>query len=204
LAEVRAADVQGDAGDAGRRVEAAAGEFAEAEQKVKWYQARCDAAKTEEDFELFAGKAVEWERKRKELAARLADAQREAASPLAESWGEFRSLAELLDADPSDELRVRARSALRRAVEGVHCLFVSRGRSKLAAVRVQFRGGDRHRDYVFRYSPVRANKWGRKEATLEEPLSFADAGLSDTLDPRRAADVAAVARRLLTAAGAGS
>src|SRR5262245_891964 len=115
LKEVRAEDVQG-GGGAARKVEDMSGEHAAAKQKVEWYQARCDAATTKEDFDLCAGKATEWERKRKELAARLASAQQEAASPLSEAWGEFKTLADLIAEDDSDELRVRVRTALRRAV----------------------------------------------------------------------------------------
>ena len=47
----------------------------------------------------------------------------------------------------TDELRVRMRAALRRTIESITCLFVAVGRSRRAAVRVQFKSGT-HRDYI--------------------------------------------------------
>jgi hypothetical protein len=185
LREVRAADVEGDRREASRMVEAIAGEYAEAEQKAKWYKTRCDAAKTEEDFNLFADNAGEWERKRKALAADLEHAQREAASPLSESWGEFRSLAELLAEDKSDDLRIRARAALRRTVESVHCLFVGK-RVRLAAVRVQFHG-ECYRQYLIAYTPGRSNQSVKRPGqwsveTIKKDGKFAGRDLRNTAD----------------------
>ena len=196
LAEVTAADVQGEAGDPERKVEALAGRHAEAAAKVAFYRAKCD--ESEDAHAVFADTAVEWERKRKELAAEVAEAQRDAASPLAEGWGEFRSLAALLAADPSDELRVRVRAALRRAVEGVHCLIVARGRSKLAAVRVQFRGG-RHRDYAIEYTPGRSNQNVKRPGRYEARDLALPPG-RDLRDPTAAAEL----EKLLAAAELGT
>ncbi|MBP3957789.1 recombinase family protein [Gemmata sp. G18] len=179
LKEVQAADVEGDRGEARRKVEAIAGEHTEAEQNARRYKVRCDGAKTEEEFNLFADKAVEWDRKRVTLATDLEHAQREAASPLSESWGEFRSLAELLAEDKSDDLRIRARAALRRAVESVHCLFVGK-RVRLAAVRIQFHG-DCHREYLISYTPGRSNKSVKRPGQWAAE-SFADAGLAGRAD----------------------
>lgn len=53
--------------------------------------------------ELVAAKLAEVNRERKALVKALAAARREAASPVAESWGEFRPLAE----DNSDDMRAR-------------------------------------------------------------------------------------------------
>jgi DNA invertase Pin-like site-specific DNA recombinase len=185
LKEVRAEDVEGDQPEASRKVEAISGEYAQAEQQVKWNQERRDAAKTEEDFELSASKAVEWERKRRSLAADLEQAQREAASPLSESWGEFRSLAELLAEDTSDDLRIRARAALRRAVESVHCLFVGK-RVRLAAVRVQFHG-ECYRQYLIAYTPGRSNQSVKRPGqwsveTIKKDGKFAGRDLRNPAD----------------------
>jgi hypothetical protein len=139
-------------------VEAIAAEHAAAKEKAKWYKSRCDEASEKDEFDTFAGKVLEWQRKAKTLATELAKAQAEAASPLAESWGEFRSLAELLAKDRSDDLRLRARAALRRAVDSIHCLFIDRGRLRLAAVQVWFRGGDYHRQYLMGYLSGRSNQ----------------------------------------------
>jgi len=198
LREVRASDVEV-VNDAGQKVEAIAGEHADAEQKVRWYKAKCDAAATEEDFNIFAPKVVEWERRRKELAAKLAGAQREAASPAAETWGEFRTLADLLAKDDGDELRTRVRAALRRAVDGVYCLFVTKGAVRLAAVRIEFKGGS-GRDYLINYTPGRSNQ-NIKRPPSWGVASFASSGLP-ALDLRKAADVAKAEKVLASIAEA--
>jgi DNA invertase Pin-like site-specific DNA recombinase len=192
LVEVRSADVFG-TDDAGRRVESLSGRVAEAEARVKFYRDRCD--ESEDAAAVFADKAVEWEGRRKALAAELADARRQAANPMTEIWGEFRSLAELMAADPSDELREKVRSALRRAVETIHCLFTGRGPTRLAAVRVQFRNTDSHRDYVVAYYPGRSNGTVKRQGRWE-PLSFVGAGGLDLRKPDHAAKVERLLARL--------
>jgi hypothetical protein len=99
----------------------------------------------------------------------------------------------LLAADDSAELRERVRSALRRAVETVTCLFVGIGKVRLAAVRVQFRGGDAHRDYLIICMPAKANKHARLEGSWHV-RSFADEAAG--LDMRKPRDAAKLARVL--------
>jgi DNA invertase Pin-like site-specific DNA recombinase len=67
---------------------------------------------------------IRLETEREQLAAQLAEAQREVASPLGEAWGQFRGVAELIAEDTSEELRLRCRTALRRLVESITCLFL--------------------------------------------------------------------------------
>jgi hypothetical protein len=86
-----------------------------------------------------------------------------------------------LASNPGDEVRERVRAALRRVVESIHCLFTSVGRFRLAAVRVQFRVGGSHRDYLIISEPVRAN------ASAWRPgrwwvRSFAESGAPAGLD----------------------
>jgi DNA invertase Pin-like site-specific DNA recombinase len=183
LAEVRAADVTGDGGDAARRVEALAGQAAEAEAKVRFYRDQCD--RSEDGAAVFAGKAVEWEQKRKKLAAELADAQREASSPAAEAVGEVRTLADLDLTDPTT--RLKARATLRRAIDTVWCLFVRTRIGRLAAVQVFFSGG-RHRSYIFRHKPVHRPRGVLVREAVTETLSFAQAGVP-SIDLRKAGDV---------------
>jgi hypothetical protein len=84
------------------------------------------------------------EARRKKIAADLADARQEAASPLGAAWGDCGSLlAALRTADD----RVKLRSVLRRITESIWCLFVARGKVRLAAVQCWFAGG-KHRDYL--------------------------------------------------------
>src|SRR5262249_32307915 len=155
LAEVTAADVWGE-GDAGRKAEALAGRVAEVDGLVKVWMAKMDNPAI---VDTVAEKLAELNTRRKGLTADLAEAQREGPSPPAERWGEGRTLADLLAADPSDELREKVRAALRRAVETIACLFVSgRGNgARLAAVQVHFRGSGRRRDYLVAHKPAVSN-----------------------------------------------
>jgi hypothetical protein len=147
LREIKAGDVFPDRGGAGRKVETAAARLAETEGLIRKWQAKMDVP---ELVDAVADKLRELEGKRRALAAELATAQQEAASPWAESWGEFKSLTGALAKDPSDALRERVRAALRRAVESVHVLFVAPPRGpRLCACQVWFKGEPaRHRDYL--------------------------------------------------------
>src|SRR5205814_9147789 len=129
LAEVKAADIQTD-DDAVRRVEIIAGRLAEIDGLVKLWTAKMDDARI---VDTVATKLAGLNTERKKLAAEQAVAQREAASPLAESWGEFRSLSDLLKKDTSDELRLKVRAALRRSIDSVFCVFVAKGTTRIAA-----------------------------------------------------------------------
>lgn len=112
-------------------------------------------------------------------------AQQRAASPIAGAWSDCRSLLALLDGkgDKADA-RARLRGALRRAVERIYCLFVRRGNSRLAAVRVQFHGGA-HRDYLI-VNIAPHGRSGRKG--YAKTLSFAEAAGLDGFDLRDPAD----------------
>lgn len=193
LREVKVSDVQGD-DSAGLKVEALAGRLAETDGLIRAWRAKMDDPAI---VDTVAAKLAELNLKRKTQAEALADAQREAASPLAEAWGEFRSLAALLAKDQSDELRLKVRAALRRSIESVTCLFTGRGRVRVAAVRVQFRGGDSHRDYLIVYTP------GGSNGTVKRPgrwraLSFAEAAPDvGALDLREPDDARRLEKALL-------
>lgn len=149
LTELKASDISGD--DAtGLKVESISGQLADVDALIKSWSAKMDDLAT---VDIVASKLADLNSRRKKLAEALADAQREAASPISESWKGFRSLADLLAKDSSDELRMKLRAALRRSIESIHCVFTGSGRLRLAAVRVQFRGSDRHRDYFIAYDP---------------------------------------------------
>ena len=192
LAEVTAADVGG-GDDTGRQVEALAGRVAELDDLVRQWSAKMDDPNT---VDIVAAKLGELNGKRKALAEELAEAQREAASPLSESWGEFRSLADMMKADPSDELRVKVRAALRRSVESVHCLFTGTNRVRVAAVQVWFRGEAHHRDYLFRHHYTNGKSDGRtKWSGRTEVLTFAEAS-PGPLDLRKKKDTAKLLKAL--------
>jgi DNA invertase Pin-like site-specific DNA recombinase len=198
LQEVTAADIEPAGDGPAARVEAASARLAETVAVIARWRAKME---NPDLIDVVSEKLAELEPKRRALAAELAAAQQEAASPLAETWGSFRSLAALLGDDGgSDETREKVRAALRRAVGEVVCLFASAGRTRLAAVQVYFRGGTAHRDYLVIYSPGRSNQ-SVKRPGRTECRSFADesAGL-DLRDPKQAAKLAAVLARLDVAA----
>jgi hypothetical protein len=88
------------------------------------------------------------ETRQAELRRLLAEAGREASSPLGEVWGEFKSLAEVLETAPDrEEARIRTRSALRRLLERVYCVFTGKGKVRLAFVQVLFTSG-KAREYI--------------------------------------------------------
>jgi DNA invertase Pin-like site-specific DNA recombinase len=98
------------------------------------------------------------EAEHKALTEQLASAKQKKASPLGEAWMDFKSVVEALEAAPDrDEARIRLRSALRRAVENIYCLFTGRGAVRVAAVEVWFTGGKR-RCYVLFTEPPRGRR----------------------------------------------
>lgn len=153
LVEVKASDIQGD-GNAGRKVEALSGQLAEVDQLIKQWSAKMDDLSI---VDVVAGKLAEYSERRKDIAAKLGDAQRDASSPTSEAWGEFRSLADMLREDNSDELRIKTRAALRRAIDRIHCLFVPRGGTRFAFVRVQFAGSEAYRNYLIQFKMTYSN-----------------------------------------------
>jgi hypothetical protein len=138
LVELKPSDIQGD-NDGGRKVEAAAGRLADLDNLIERWTAKMDDLAL---VDTVAAKLSELGSRRKAAAAELAEAQREAASPVPETWREFRNLAAQLK-DASDELRMRVQAALRRSVDSVYCVFVRRGSYALAGAVAYFQGGSR-------------------------------------------------------------
>lgn len=138
-----------------------------------------------------AAKLAELSVKRRGVEKELEEAEYEDSVPMAEAWRECRTLADVLRDDNSIETRTKVRTALRRCIESVTCLIVSlKGtRTKVAAVRVQFRNGV-HRDYLITARSVCGN---RREASWAAE-SFADAGLpdADLREPKQAAKLGAL------------
>jgi DNA invertase Pin-like site-specific DNA recombinase len=173
LREVDPREVMGNA-DAPDETLVLAGELARVEGRI----GEMEAELLDGDVPALARVLRQLERQKQDLAEKLAAARQKAAHPLSESWGQARSLIGALDAapDPADAL-VRLRSALRRVIESVWVLPVARGRNRLCAVRVQFRG-DGHRDYLI------FHRWGRAGAGSWSARSFAAAADSGALDLR--------------------
>jgi hypothetical protein len=124
-------------------------------------------------IDTVAAKLAELEGQRQEAVEEREASRREAANSAADAIGELHTLADVLEHDNGDEMRLKVRAALRAVVESVHLLILADGNPKVrtAAVRVQFRGS-RHRDYIIIAKAGR----GATPATWAAE-SFADAGL---------------------------
>src|SRR5262249_24520234 len=108
------------------------------------------------------------EAQRKELAEQLAQARRDAAHPLSESWGECQAILRALDEAPDPkEVRLRLRAARHRILDSIYMVVSARGRDRLCAVQIWFVGEKRHRDYAILHRPPKANAAARQEGSWE-------------------------------------
>jgi DNA invertase Pin-like site-specific DNA recombinase len=190
LHEIKARDLFPN-GDAVQKVESLAGQVAEAEALIKTWTAKMD---NPDIADIVAGKLAEFRVRQRELTEQLAQAQRDAASPASESWGEMRSLVEML-AEVSDQeaARQRLRAALRRVIEGVWCLFAGRGAVRVAAVEVWFTNGKRRcfligheQPYPQAIPPRAAQTWS---VVMDGPWAT-DTGTANSLrDPKKVRQV---------------
>jgi hypothetical protein len=68
-----------------------------------------------------------------------------------------------LDSAPdADEARLRLRTVLRRLVDSVWLYVASRGKDRLAFVRVTFAGGERHRNFLILHRPPFGNRHSQR------------------------------------------
>lgn len=162
------------------------GQLAEAESEIEKLKARLKVRYSDAVAEVLEEREEEQQR----LIAELQMERQKAASPLSEAWGECKTLVDALQQAPSlEEARVRLRSALRRIVESVGCLFVARGRERLAAVQIWFAGGKKHRDYLILHQPAIGGAVGSRPARWHV-CSLADAIESKAMDFRKPEDAA--------------
>jgi hypothetical protein len=194
LAEVKIDDLQPGT-PAVNKVEVLAGRLAEAETLVKKWRAKMDVPDL---VDIVAEKLAELEPKRREISTQLADAQREAASPIAEAIGQVRMVGNSLEEDNSDENRLRCRAAIRRAIEDMWCLLLPgrgiRGSVRVAVVQVNFKTGA-HRTYLIIARPAMSNGKITRPGSLWV-RSFTDSHAPGERDLRKRKDVAAVEKFL--------
>jgi hypothetical protein len=137
-----------------------------------------------------------------ELKADLVEANRKAARPAAEAWGEARGLMGLIDTAPDpDDVRVRLRTLLRRTVEEVRVLFVARGMVRLCAAQVFFAGGAKGKGKACR-SYLLLHRHATRGAVGERPEAWWARSMSDvvregSLDLRQADHAARLEQALL-------
>jgi DNA invertase Pin-like site-specific DNA recombinase len=182
LAEIDPKEIVGGNGHADEAM-ALSGELATVEHRIKDLEAELLTG----DVPSIARTLRVLEERKRELAVQLTEARARAAHPLAESWGECRSVLAALDSAPDPEdAKLRLRSALRRIAEEVWLLVVPRRLVRLAAVQIHFKGGAQ-RDYLIYYRPPHHSYGGRQEGAwwARSLASVANAG---QLDLRRRRD----------------
>ncbi|HEY1381273.1 MAG TPA: recombinase family protein, partial [Gemmataceae bacterium] len=191
LREVSPRDILPPGDAAADRVQVLVGKLAAVEARIEKIKAQLLDVDDDDGADVGLDVLRGLERKRAAVAADLAEARRDVASPAAAVWAEFGNLCDALRAvpDPADA-RVRLRAALRRAVESMHCLFVAVGQVRLAAVRVQFRDTDAHRDYLISCDTGHGRRW--------DVRSFADVVRGGDFDLRKRKDAAKLAKLLET------
>ena len=133
-------------------VQVLSGELSRVEAKI----AELEAELLNGDVAALAKVLREQEARKRDLAARLAEARHKAAHPLSEKWGQAHSLLAALDSAPDrPDALLRLRSALRAIIEDIRLLIVARGRKRLAAVQVWFKA-DGCRNYLILHKPEHA------------------------------------------------
>ena len=78
--------------------------------------------------------------------------KQKAAVPLSETWGEAKSLLNVLDkATNQSETRLRLRAVLRRMIDTIMMVVVGRKAYRLARVQIWFQGCQKERHYLIVY-----------------------------------------------------
>lgn len=133
------------------RVMVLAGRLAEVDTRIEKVKA---AAVDGEDIAPLLDLLKRLDVKRQKLAADLARARQETATPAVAAWDEAKTLIDALAAAP-DRLaaRTRLRAMLKRVVAEIWVLVVPRGRDRLCAVQVWFAGSASHRDFLIFHRP---------------------------------------------------
>jgi DNA invertase Pin-like site-specific DNA recombinase len=161
LRELRAADLFSDPG--GSKVAELTGRLAAVEKRLAVAVARF---KGDPESKTWSDMVTQSDLEKRSLVKERDLAQREAANPLSANWAE--AVALMAAKEPE-----RLRAALLACVEAIHCLFVPKGRDRLAACRVQFKGSNANRSYLIVHRPAAGSIAPRPETTAT--WSFAEA-----------------------------
>lgn len=170
-----------------------AGELAHVQAR----QAELQAELLKGDVSALAKAARALDAREKELTEQLAEARRQAAYPAGEQWGECMSLADVVaSATDPKEARLRLRGLLRGLVESIWVLAVGRGRDRLCAAQVYFKG-DGHRDYLILSRPPKAGRGGFRVEGGSWSWSLTEADGLGPLDLRQPRYAKALEAKLL-------
>jgi DNA invertase Pin-like site-specific DNA recombinase len=129
--------------------------------------------------------------KQKEVAGKLAEARQRAASPLSESWGEFKTLLEALDGAPDrGDALVRLRGAMARVVDSIWILATGKGAARYCDVQINFVGTDVVRFVAVFHRPPTGGSVGKRAgfwwARSRKGIVYGDLGDLSKLTPERA------------------
>jgi DNA invertase Pin-like site-specific DNA recombinase len=166
-------------------------------QELAWVQAR----RAEFALQLEQGDLTEIAEQLRKLALRqdelqkqLVQAEDRVAKPISATWRDVSNLVDLLDsADAADvgDVRMKLRSAIRRAIKAIWVLVVPRHPYRLASVQVFFNEDDRRRDYLIGFRPGTGGAVGNRPAETWV-RSLASVAKRDDLDLRRRDHAAAL------------
>jgi DNA invertase Pin-like site-specific DNA recombinase len=184
LRELSAADLFSDPG--ALKVSELEGRILEVEKRLA-----VALAKFESDPEspTWSDRVSRYDREKRALVKELAEARAMAEHPLSASWSEAVQL--MAEKDPD-----RLRAALLATISGIWCLFVPRGKIRLAAVQVWFAGSETHRDYLIMHKPAVATPETRTPSQWCA-RSFAEVAKPGDLDLRRRKDAVKLEKVLL-------
>jgi DNA invertase Pin-like site-specific DNA recombinase len=151
LRELQASELFSDPGAA--RVNELTGRLGDVERRLAVALERFHA---DPESPTWADQVTQLDREKRALKGELAEARRAAANPIAGVWEEA---VQLMTQDEPERLR----GALLSTLQGVWVLMSTRGKDKLCAAQVWFKGGDKFRHYNLLYRPARANGKARTD-----------------------------------------
>jgi DNA invertase Pin-like site-specific DNA recombinase len=127
------------------------------------------------------------------LEGKLAEARQKAVAPLSGGWLEASTLMAALDSAPDpEEAQLRLRALLRRVIDSIWMVVMNRGRDRLAAVQLFFKGGGT-RFYQILHRPPKGNK-----AVRQPGRWWASSGRCGSIDLREPEAVAVALEMLPT------
>jgi hypothetical protein len=179
------------AGDAEDKAQVLAGRLTELDAEVEKLKARLETRYSD----AVADVLERHETRRAKLAEELSHVRQQASTPLGETWGNYKSLYDVLkEAPDAEDTRTKIRAALRRMVSQIMCLFVAKESLRLAAVQIHFTN-DGHRDYFIAREQARGNASATRPAQLSVK-SVGDVLGQPPLDLRKRTDARALDKAL--------
>jgi hypothetical protein len=157
--------------DAGKLTELE-GRLVQVEKRLRSAAAHWEA---DPEAEIWGQKVTQYDAEKRALLGELAAERQRIANPPAESWSMAVKL--MIEKEPQ-----RLRAALLSTVETVTCLFVPRGKGRLAAAQVHFRGGA-ERSYLIVHYPALSGAVGVHPARTHS-FSLGDVMKRSCLDLR--------------------